>query len=141
MTTTSLAARPWRDPIGRLRRLGWFHPEWTVALLCAAGWVLVVLHHSGTPSHPPVMPVGMAHSGMDMSMGLGSGTPRTAPVTDWLSTQGHWLLMATAMMLPAALPAARQVAMNSKWRRRQRAIAVFAVTYLGVWLVFGILAG
>jgi predicted metal-binding membrane protein len=54
--------------------------------------------------------------------------------------QGTWLLMASAMMLPSALPAARHVALNSRWRRRQRGGAVFAGAYLAVWLLFGLVA-
>jgi predicted metal-binding membrane protein len=67
-------------------------------------------------------------------------TPPAAPASGWLAAQGGWLLMASAMMLPPALPAVRRVAMNSKWRRRQRAGALFIGAYLTVWGLFGLLA-
>jgi heme A synthase len=57
-----------------------------------------------------------------------------------LAAQGGWLLMAAPMMLPPALPAVRRVAMDSKWRRRQRTGALFILAYLAVWGLFGLLA-
>jgi predicted metal-binding membrane protein len=46
--------------------------------------------------------------------------------------------MATAMMLPTALPAARSISLNGKWKRRQRGPALFAVGYLAVWSAVGV---
>jgi predicted metal-binding membrane protein len=51
-----------------------------------------------------------------------------------------WTLMCVAMMIPAALPAARHVGLNSLRRRRQRAITGFLVAYLMLWSAFGLLA-
>jgi predicted metal-binding membrane protein len=50
-----------------------------------------------------------------------------------------WALMAVAMMLPAAIPAVRHVAVNSLYWRRRRAVAEFLLVFLGVWIVFGVL--
>jgi predicted metal-binding membrane protein len=50
-----------------------------------------------------------------------------------------WALMAVAMMLPAALPAVRHVAVNSLYWRRRRAVAEFVLVFLGVWILFGVL--
>jgi predicted metal-binding membrane protein len=50
---------------------------------------------------------------------------------------GMWAAMSAAMMLPAALPALAHVGINSLRRRRRRAMALFAVVYLGIWLAFG----
>lgn len=50
-----------------------------------------------------------------------------------------WMLMSSAMMLPAALPAVRHVAVNSLCWRRGRAIGEFLVVYIGVWIAYGVL--
>jgi predicted metal-binding membrane protein len=104
---------------GALERAAWRHPEWPVAAVAAAAWAVLVLlpGAEGGPSH--------AHHG------------EAAP---WFSGLPPWLLMATAMMVPAALPAVRYVALTSLWRRRRRAVTLFVVAYLGVWGAFGVLA-
>lgn len=85
------------------------HPEWPWALVAAAAWVAVLGTH------------------------LGHGHGRAAP------TVGGWALMATAMMLPSVLPAARAVALTGRWRRRQRGPAVFVAAYLAAWCGAGAL--
>jgi predicted metal-binding membrane protein len=101
---------------GALERAAWRHPEWPAAAAVAAAWVSLVLL--------PRAEGGGAHA-------------HQAP---WFSSMPSWLLMATAMMLPAALPAVRYVALTSLWRRRRRAVALFVVAYLGLWSAFGVLA-
>ncbi len=54
-----------------------------------------------------------------------------------LAALGMWALMAVAMMLPTALPAVRHVAANTLRRRRPRAMAAFAVSYVAIWVAFG----
>ena len=61
--------------------------------------------------------------------------PGWAPT--FLTSVGLWILMAMAMMLPTALPAARSISLNGKWKRRQRGPALFAVGYLAVWSAVG----
>lgn len=125
MTAGAVTGRPRRDGIMRLRRAAWYHPEWPVVLVALACWAALLMLHraAGQPAtHPHALP----HTGPDAN--------------GWLAAQGTWLLMAAAMMLPSALPAVRHVAMNSKWRRRQRAAAVFVVSYLAVWMLFGVVA-
>jgi predicted metal-binding membrane protein len=134
---------------GRLTWVRWHHPEWTVALVALAAWVVLAeLHRRGWGpfgSHPAAkatVPAGheaMHHAGHQAAAAAGVAPAGTA-VTGWLAAQGGWLLMATAMMLPSALPSVRRVAMNSKWRRRQRAGAAFVAAYLAVWGLFGLLA-
>jgi predicted metal-binding membrane protein len=51
-----------------------------------------------------------------------------------------WTVMSAAMMGPAALPAARHVALNSLRRRRRRAVLTFFAGYVAVWLAFGLFA-
>jgi predicted metal-binding membrane protein len=110
-----------------------------VALVAVAYWALLAALHVrgwGLPDgHDPAA----AHGSADHTAMHHAATQSVAePPGGWLAAQGNWLLMAPAMMLPSALPAARHVALNSRWRRRQRASAVFVVTYLAVWLLFGL---
>jgi predicted metal-binding membrane protein len=71
-----------------------------------------------------------AMAGMDgMDMGLG-------PIESFAAT---WVLMMAAMMLPSAVPVVLEFARTAERRRGwQLATGVLAVTYLGVWLIFGV---
>ena len=65
----------------------------------------------------------------DMAMGLGSMGPFVA----------SWAVMMAAMMLPSATPLVFEFAQNAEGRRGwQAATALLGVTYLGVWLAFGL---
>jgi predicted metal-binding membrane protein len=65
----------------------------------------------------------------DMTMGLGSMGPFVA----------GWAVMMAAMMLPSATPLVFEFARNAEGRRGwQAATALLGVTYLGVWLAFGV---
>jgi predicted metal-binding membrane protein len=65
----------------------------------------------------------------DMTMGLGSMGPFVA----------SWAVMMAAMMLPSATPLVFEFARNAEGRRGwQAATALLSVTYLGVWLAFGV---
>jgi predicted metal-binding membrane protein len=65
----------------------------------------------------------------DMSMGLGALDAFVV----------SWLLMMVAMMLPSAMPLVFEFARNAEGRRGwQVATALVGVTYLGVWLIFGV---
>jgi predicted metal-binding membrane protein len=67
----------------------------------------------------------------DMAMGLGSFD---AFVTSWA-------VMMAAMMLPSALPLVFEFAQHAERRRGwQAATAVLGVTYLSVWLAFGVVS-
>jgi predicted metal-binding membrane protein len=69
-------------------------------------------------------------AGMDgMDMGLG-------PIESFAAT---WVVMMAAMMLPSAIPAVLEFVRTAERRRGwQVATGVLAVTYLGVWLLFGV---
>src|SRR5947209_15262162 len=68
---------------------------------------------------------GMA--GMDMGLG---------PIESFAAT---WVVMMAAMMLPSAIPVVLEFARTAERRRGwQVATGVLAGTYLGVWLVFGV---
>ncbi len=66
---------------------------------------------------------------MDVGMGLGS-LPAFATT---------WVVMMAAMMLPSALPLVYEFARSSEGRRGwSAATAALGFTYLGVWLLFGL---
>jgi predicted metal-binding membrane protein len=111
------------------RRALWRHPEWTGGALAVAAWFALAVHSQASTS--PAMPGMAAMPGMDMSNNVAH------PV---LTSLAPWLVMATAMMIPAVLPTVRNLALMSLWRRRQRTVALFLAGYLGVWTVFGIAA-
>jgi len=69
-------------------------------------------------------------AGMEgMDMGLG-------PIESFAAS---WVVMMAAMMLPSAIPVVLEFARTAERRRRwQVATGVLAVTYLGMWLVFGV---
>lgn len=131
------------------RRLWWAHPELSLAVVAAAAWLAVFAVHTTTAALPasahhfsPVVadqPVPAHHHGTSNPATAGhqpvTSDPGSAPT--FLVAVGLWILMATAMMLPTVLPAARSIALNGKWKRRQRGQALFAVGYLGVWSAVG----
>src|SRR2546421_1733914 len=91
-----------------------------LVVLAVAGvaWAAMVQHSRSL--------AGMA--GMDM--GLGS-------IESFAAT---WVVMMAAMMLPSAIPVVLEFARTAEGRRGwQVATGVLAVTYLGVWLLFGVL--
>lgn len=131
------------------RRVWWSHPELSLAAVAAAAWVTVVTIHVASASAPaplhtssgsPLPSLGGHHhtGGPDVRPHLAAIA--TAPSAQTLLTSiGFWALMVTAMMLPSALPAARSIALNGKWKRRQRGPALFAAGYLVVWTGVGAL--
>src|SRR5262249_7164117 len=85
-----------------------------VLAVAAAAWAAIV-HHS------------RAMAGMDMGLG---------PIGSFTVT---WVVMMAAMMLPSAIPAVLEFTRRAERRRGwQIATGVFAVTYLAVWLAFGV---
>ncbi len=65
--------------------------------------------------------------GIDMGLG---------PLESFAAT---WVVMMAAMMLPSAIPVVLEFARTAEGRTGwQTATAVLAVTYLGVWLMFGV---
>jgi predicted metal-binding membrane protein len=87
-----------------------------LVLAIAGGAWAAMVHHSH------------AMAGMDMS-GLGAIGPFAVT----------WVVMMAAMMLPSAVPVVLESARTAEGRRRWPvAVGVLALTYLGVWLVFGV---
>ena len=100
----------------RMRRLAWRRPDWWVAVLVAAAWL--VLFSSG---------VG------DLGHLFGLAPTHHSPL-DWL---GHGAVMSAAMMVPLVLPTLRHVAFSSLWARRNRAQFLFNAGFLAVWSLVG----
>jgi len=111
--------------VGRLRArrqqlaltLQW-RPEWRVAAVAAAAWLALLAGVGMQRSH-----LGSDHSPFGVVEGLPS-----------------WSLMVVAMMVPVTLPAVRYVGLNSMRRRRHRAMALYTTVYVGVWVLFGLVA-
>ena len=88
-----------------------------VPALAALAWAAMV-HHA------------RAMAGMD-GMDVGLGSLHVFAVT--------WVVMMAAMMLPSAIPLVLEFARAAERRRGwPAAVGVLVVTYLGVWLVFGV---
>jgi predicted metal-binding membrane protein len=90
-----------------------------LVVLAVAGvaWVAMVQHSRSMAEM----------AGMDMGLG---------PIDSFAAT---WVVMMAAMMLPSAIPVVLEFARTAERRRGwQVATAVLAITYLGVWLVFGV---
>ncbi len=90
-----------------------------LVVLAVAGvaWVVMVQHSSSM-------------AGMDgMDMGLG-------PIESFAAA---WVVMMAAMMLPSAIPVVLEFARTAERRSGwQIATGVLAATYLGSWLIFGV---
>jgi predicted metal-binding membrane protein len=70
---------------------------------------------------------------------LGAGASSRASIS-LLAAAPMWALMSGAMMVPAAMPAVRHVAVHSLYWRRRRAMAEFLLAFLAVWLLFSVFA-
>ena len=90
--------------------LSW-RPEWPVAALVGAAWLIV--------------------SAMQV---MGSHRLHTSPPL------AAWSIMSLLMMVPVTLPAIRHLAFNSFRSRRRRAMAIYLAAYLFAWLLFGAVA-
>lgn len=90
----------------------------------AAAWLALVL----SPAHGGIAHRHGSHHHVHALAGGSSSLVATLPL---------WALMTAAMMLPAALPAVRHVALNSFRWRRPRATLEFTAVYLAVWIAAG----
>src|SRR5262245_33350180 len=89
-----------------------------VLAVAGAAWAAMVRHSQSMDDM----------AGMDMGLG---------PIESFAAT---WVVMMAAMMLPSAIPVVLEFARTAERRRRwQLAIGVLALTYLGVWLMFGVI--
>jgi len=144
MITVQSRHRSWR-------RMWWTHPELSLAAVAAAAWLTILTVHAATAALPMAAQQlstlrpdqGMAgHHRGRFNPGIATreyvmSEPGWGPA--FLVSVGLWVLMVTAMMLPTALPEARSISLNGKWKRRQRGPGLFAVGYLAVWSAVGVL--
>lgn len=91
----------------------------------AAAWLVLVAHVAVSP----------AHRGLDLHHPAAAAA---APYSAGVGAMVMWTLMVVAMMLPAAIPAVRHVAVKSFRWRRQRAMAEFVAGYVAVWVLVGV---
>jgi predicted metal-binding membrane protein len=63
--------------------------------------------------------------------GGGAMDHAVAPGLEW------WTLMVVAMMVPATIPIARTISLESMWQRRYRAPLAFLLAYVAAWVVLG----
>ncbi|MBE1551838.1 putative metal-binding membrane protein [Mycobacterium sp. OAS707] len=131
MTTTESPLRAaGRDLIVASRNARWRYPEWPLAVVAVAVWMaLFALCAGDLAQHASHLP-GHGHG---VLLPSGPETPIAPPSVP------HWTLMVVAMMLPTILPAARSIALGSRWHRRQRAQALFVAGYLAPWILLGAL--
>lgn len=126
-----------------LRKTG-RRPTLWVELGVAAAWIALILGSTlaqgagGTGDGS-----GWAHGALwvcELGPGGGSGghTGSATGLDGGSSLAGlpMWGLMATAMMVPAAMPAVNHVGGNSLFWRRRRATAEFLAVFLGLWIAF-----
>lgn len=104
-----------------LRRARWHHPEAGAAGVAALAWLALLI----------------AVAGPEQLRELHAEAHRSVPL---LAGAVGWMLMTLAMMVPAALPVARDYALGALWARRQRTVGVFFTSYLAVWAAFGAVA-
>lgn len=114
--------------VSHWNRISWPHPEWWSLGLCAAAWLLILWRAGETILN---IPASHLHSGHGMS------TELSGEQIAWSIQSFWWLVMVVAMMFPMVLDPIRITAARSLWRRRHRAIAVFLVGYVGIWIMFG----
>jgi predicted metal-binding membrane protein len=126
-----------------------WRPTLGFELLIASAWI-VALWWSVDAAGPGGSATGASTAmgsmpGMGSMLGMGSmpGMRMAAPTSAAHAAVAGlpmWIVMSVAMMLPAALPALSHVSTHSFRWRRGRAMTLFAVAYLGVWVVFGAVA-
>ena len=108
-------------PAFALQRVAWRHPEWGAVGVAAVAWAALFAPVLGPPQ------LQTAHAELHASAPMAAGVV-------------GWLLMTTAMMVPASLPVARDQALGAVWARRQRTVALFLAGAFAVWALFGLSA-
>jgi predicted metal-binding membrane protein len=125
-----------------LRRIG-RRPTLWVELGIAAAWVGLILGSTLARGSSPtsgwadgalwVCEIGSNGHGGGGHTGAGAGLGGGS----FLAGTPMWVLMATAMMVPASLPAVSHVGTKSLFWRRRRATAEFLAVFLALWIAFG----
>ena len=93
----------------------------------AAAWVVVVASS-----------LGVGRGGLPDTL-CSSTQPAIGPAAGWiLSTSLGWLLMIVAMMGPMTLPAIVHIHVSTFANRRRRAVALFLLGFMAVWVMPGL---
>jgi predicted metal-binding membrane protein len=79
-------------------------------------------------------------SGPAAGVSVAGAGPGGTAAPQLLAMLPMWGLMAVAMMLPTALPAARHVAVGSLYWRRRRAVVEYVVVFVALWAAFSALS-
>lgn len=129
----AVLARPRQQPVD-VYRLLLRRPELPATAVVGLAWLaLLVLAIRG--SH--------ADGGGDSMAGMAGMPGMASPAASWWTTVSdglpYTLVMAVAMMGPAALGGIRHTGVNSLRWRRGRAMTEFALAYLAVWLAYQVL--
>jgi predicted metal-binding membrane protein len=103
-------------------------PEAPAYAASAACWAVLLLAWTG-----PAAPA-FCLAGAGLFSGLSFGLRSALADFQWPFALGHWLLMIGAMMVPMTAAALRTVALRSFRERRARAIGLFLLGYVAVWL-------
>jgi predicted metal-binding membrane protein len=125
-----------------------WRPDWPFALLVVLAWLVVMTgsgRHTEGGGQAPAGAPGMEMADPAGHVGHGPATP---PISDSPSHEPgilpaallDWTVMSVAMMAPVALPAVRHVGLNSIRHRRRRAMSVFFIVYVTIWVAFGLAA-
>lgn len=106
----------------QLRRFLWRHPEWWSLGLSLVAWLLLLLPLTGSrftlvPHHH--------HAAARMS-------------ALWAGEVLWWIVMMVAMMWPLIIDRMRVTAGRSLWARRNWAVAIFLLGYVGPWMFGGL---
>ena len=127
-----------------LRRLG-RRPTFWVEIGVAAAWVALIL--DSTLAQGDGGSVSGWNGGPLWICKLGAGAGGDHPASgggmgggSLLAGTPMWVLMATAMMVPTALPAVQHVGGKSLYWRRRRATVEFVAVFLALWVSFAALA-
>ena len=111
-----MSASSWPDVARTLR----WAPEWPFAVAAALAWAALAAGTVAASGAPP---------GHEHHQHLHGSLPGALPA---------WALMTVAMMVPVTLPAVRHVGLNSLRRRRRRAMALYAASYVAVASAWGL---
>jgi predicted metal-binding membrane protein len=108
-----------RRLLDQVRWVAWAHPQFWVAGICVAAWLLLL-----TTPHVGSEP--------DAYCGIrAAGRAASASTSEML----QWITMVVAMMFPLVLAQVRTIALSSAWRRRHLAMGWFLCAQLAVWLL------
>jgi predicted metal-binding membrane protein len=120
-----------------------WRPEWRITILVTGAWIAMLVSdalHVHPDQRAASAPLAQRHHHQHTEAAGQSAAGLAAAWTDILGALPAWTLMSAAMMMPIALPAVRHTGLNSIRTRRQRAMVLYTIVYLTLWVGFGFLA-